>query len=126
MRRLIAALAVAALGAFGVGSALGASWVPYTGAGEWFPPGRSASAFYDHCGLWVNNTFAKSETGWGLITFIKTNGSWSYSVQGRGTIRRDLTLAESRGWVKKPHCKNNSTAWYQGGCFGFIEPTQCA
>jgi hypothetical protein len=126
MKRLVVALAVVALGGFGVGSALAADWKPYTGPGEWFQPGRSASGFYDYCGLWVNNTFAKSETGWGLITFINPNGNWSYGVQGRGTIRSNLSLAQSRGWVKKPHCKNNSGAWYQGGCFGYIEPQQCA
>jgi hypothetical protein len=126
MKRLIVAVLIVAVSGFGVGSACAAEWEPYTQGGQWFPPGAAAHSYYDFCGRWVNNTFAKSETGWGLITFIDTNGGWNHSVQGRGTIRRDLTLAQSRGWVKKPFCRNNSSAWYQGGCFGFIEPTNCA
>jgi len=126
--RLVLAIAagIVALTCFGMGSALAADWKPYTKPGEWFPPGRGESSFYDFCGKWVNNTFAKSSTGWGLITFIDLNGNWSYGKQGAGTLSRDLSLSVSRTWIKKPHCKNNSGSGYQGGCFGYTEPQQCA
>ncbi|MGH3066054.1 MAG: hypothetical protein ACRDOF_07085 [Gaiellaceae bacterium] len=128
MKHIAAAFVVTlvALAGFGAGSALAADWKPYTGPGEWFPPGRSASSSYDYCAPWISNTFAKSPSGWGLITFIDVNGNWSYGKQGNGTIRRELTLSVSRTWVKKPFCKNNSGFTYQGGCFGFVEPQQCA
>jgi len=53
--------------------------------------------------------------------FIDSRGNWNLSKQGLGWIRRELSVAESKLWSKKPHCKNNTAATYQGGCFGFRE-----
>jgi hypothetical protein len=116
MRRLAIATAVTALAlaGFGVGAGV-ASIVPYTGAGDWFAPGQGRSSNYDWCHYWTGNNFAKGSSAWGLVTFITPSGGWRYSVQKYGTIFR--TLSDYR-WTKKLHCKNNSNAGYQGGCWG--------
>ena len=127
VKRVACALALAVVSALGgAGAGWAADWVPYTGPGEWFWSGRGVSAYYDHCGYWVNNTFSKAPSAHGLITFIDLGGNWSYGKQGTGVLRRTLTAAESRPWVKKPFCRNNSAVGYQGGCYGYIEPETCA
>jgi hypothetical protein len=126
MKRLVVALAVVALGGFGVGSALAAEFRPYSAPGEWFQPGHTESGYYnDFCSNWVNNTFSKSPSAWGLITFIDPSGNWMYGKQGYDILRRNLTWSESWG-TKKPMCRNNAWYGYQGGCFGYMERVQCA
>jgi hypothetical protein len=118
----IVVAALVALGAFGAGGAMAATVYGYSAAGEWFSPGEGYGGAYDHhCGPWISNNFSKSANAWGLITFIDTRGGWNLSMQGVGWLRRELSVAQSRTWSKKPHCKNNSSATYQGGCFGFRE-----
>jgi hypothetical protein len=119
MKRIAVAL-VLVVAAIGAGSA-GATryFYGYSAPGEWFSPGEGYGSVYDHfCGPWVNNTFSKAQSAWGLITFIDTGGGWNNSVQGGGVLSRDLSVSYSRGWTKKLHCKNNRTVGYQGGCFG--------
>jgi hypothetical protein len=124
MRKLGTAIAVMtlALASFGAGSAA-ADLVPYTGPGEWFAAGQGRSSDYDWCGWWTENNFAKSQSAWGLVTFITPGGGWRYSMQKYGSIFR--TLPEYR-WFKKLHCKNNTGSGYQGGCWGNRQPALCA
>lgn len=128
-RRLSLALAVAltALAALGVGTGLAKDeFHGYTRPGEWFSPGEMYSGFYDWCGFWKENVFSKGSGAYGLITFIDLSGRWHYGKQGLGVLTRQLSFAERRAFVKKPHCRNSSSATYQGGCFAIIEIAQCA
>jgi hypothetical protein len=126
MKRLVVALAAIALGGLGVGSALGAEFRAYSATGEWFQPGDAESSYFNGpCWVWVNNTFSKSPTAWGLITFIEPSGSWTYGKQGYDILRRNLTWPEAWG-TRKPYCRNNAWYGYHGGCFGYVEPVQCA
>lgn len=129
MKRLATVLAAAlvSLTGFAVGTAsAGESFYAYTQPGTWFAPGAKAGTYYDWCGYWRENTFSKGSSSYGLITFIDLNGNWNFGKQGLGTLTRRLTVSESRAFVKKLHCRNNSGSGYQGGCFGFIESAQCA
>jgi hypothetical protein len=123
---LIALVLVAISGLAVGGAAAGETFRAYTQPGEWFSPGEMYSSYYDWCGNWTENTFSKGTTAHGLITFIDPSGNWRYSKQGTGVLTRRLTTAEKLAVRKKPHCRNNSGAAYQGGCFAFIESTQCA
>lgn len=127
MQRLTKALvvALAALASLGAGRAAAETFVPYTWPGTWFGPGDMYSGYYDWCGWYNNNTFSKGQGAWGLIAFIDTSGNWRYGKQGYGVLSRDLTYAERRAFVKKPHCRNNSSAVYQGGCFAIRDDAQC-
>jgi len=120
----VAALALAVAG-FGVGTAAAEIFRPYTAAGEWFSPGEMYGGDYDWCGWWTENNFSKGPSAYGLITFIDVRGNWHFGKQGLGWLRRVLTSTEQRAFVKKPHCRNNSGAGYQGGCFAFIQEAQC-
>jgi len=124
MKRLASVLSavLVAAAAFGVGGGMAATFYGYSAPGEWFSPGEGYGGAYDHsCGPWISNSFSKGSGAWGLITFIDSRGNWNLSKQGLGWIRRELSVAESKLWSKKPHCKNNTAATYQGGCFGFRE-----
>ena len=123
MTRLAATLfAALVLAGAGIGTGLAATVYGYTPPGAWFPPGAGAGSQYDHyCGPWVENTFAKQWSSYGLITFINTSGGWNLTKQGYGTLTRAISIADSRTWPKKLHCKNTSTRTYQGGCFGLRE-----
>ena len=126
MRRSLVVLAVVAFGGFGISSALAAEFRPYSAPGEWFSPGHAESGYYDEtCWNWVNNTFSKSPTAWGLITFIDSSGNWRYGKQGYSVLRRDLTWSEAHIGRKKPYCRNNTWSGYTGGCFGYIESASC-
>jgi hypothetical protein len=97
----------------------------YAGPGAWFSPGDGYGSSYDTlCYPWIDNNFAKSSSSWGLVTFIDQSGGWSYSKQAYGNIFRELP-ASAWGY-KKLHCKNTSSARYQGGCFGFRRYSTCA
>jgi hypothetical protein len=123
--RYTIALGLLAAGALGAGTALPAEFRPYSATGEWFQPGHTESGYYNSvCWNWVNNTFSKSPTAWGLITFIDQSGNWNHGMQGYDILRRNLTLSESWG-TKKPMCRNNAWYGYQGGCFGYMERVQC-
>lgn len=124
MTRFTTALvaALVSLAGFGAGSGAAATFYGYTPPGAWFSPGAGAGSSYDNfCGPWVENTFAKGSSSYGLITFIDPGGGWNLTKQGYGTITRTISMYTSRTWRKKLHCKNNSTKTYQGGCFGFRE-----
>jgi hypothetical protein len=125
MTRLLVALALVAavlMTAFG-GVARADSVYGYAGPGAWFAAGDGRGSSYDSpCYPWINNNFAKSNTSWGLVTFIDTSGGWNYSKQAYGNIFRDLPNV---AWIKKLHCKNNSSVRYQGGCFGFRREYSC-
>jgi hypothetical protein len=123
---LIAPVLVALFGFAVGGAAAGETFQPYTQPGEWFSPGEMYASYYDWCGNWTENTFSKGTSAHGLITFIDPSGNWRYSKQGTGVLTRRLTIAERIAVRKKPHCRNNSSATYQGGCFAFIESAQCA
>jgi hypothetical protein len=127
MHRLVAAAALAAalaLGALTV-TAHADTWRGYAGPGEWFSAGEGHGSTYDHqaCWFWIDNTFAKAPSAWGLVTFINTSGGWSYTRQAYGNIFRVLP---EHTWQKKLHCKNNSGSAYQGGCFGYLRNYPCA
>ena len=125
MARFLLALVVAAALALSAWGAIArADYVyGYAGPGAWFSPGDGYGSAYDSpCYPWVSNNFAKSDSSWGLVTFINTSGGWSYTRQAYGNIFRDLP---SNAWIKKLHCKNNSATRYQGGCFGFRRYVQC-
>ena len=125
MKRLatVLLLAVVVFGALGV-AARADSVYGYAGPGEWFSPGEGHGSVYDQaCSRWIDNNFAKPASAWGLVTFIDTSGNWSYTQQGYGNIFRPLP---SHIWTKKLHCKNNTGATYQGGCFGFRRQYSCA
>lgn len=128
MKRRVVTIAVVLLVVAGVGAGTGAAayFEGYSAAGEWFSPGEMYGSGYDWCRYWVNNTFSKGSSAHGLITFIDVNGNWRYGKQGTGVLSRDLSWAETYGWRKKLHCRNNSSVGYQGGCFGLYEPAQCA
>ncbi|HSI98627.1 MAG TPA: hypothetical protein VK926_09705 [Gaiellaceae bacterium] len=123
MKRLAAVWFVAlALAGVGVGTGIAATYYGYTAPGAWFPAGAGAGSAYDSfCGPWVENTFSKAWSSYGLITFIDTGGGWNLSKQGYGPLTRSISISESRTWRKKLHCKNNSSSAYQGGCFGIRE-----
>jgi hypothetical protein len=128
MKWLATALAASVLAfvGFGAGTAAADIFKGYTGPGVWFSPGAMASGDYDWCSPWKNNTFAKDSSAYGLITFIDLNGGWHYGKQGTGTLSRDLSFAEQTSLVKKPHCRNNSSVRYQGGCFAIAREASCA
>lgn len=124
MKRTVAALVAAAAAALSAGASAGDTVYGYAGPGEWFSAGEGHGSVYDSaCSRWVDNNFAKASNAWGLVTFIDTSGRWNYTQQGYGNIFRPLP---SINWSKKLHCKNNSAAAYQGGCFGYRRGYQCA
>lgn len=111
----------------GVGSALASEFRPYSAPGEWFAPNHAESGYYDDvCWNWVNNTFSKSPTAWGVITFIDGSGGWRYGRQGYGVLARNLTWSEAYLVRKKPYCRNTTWSGYTGGCYGYIESASCA
>jgi hypothetical protein len=117
---LVGVVALVAL----VGVALADSVYGYTAAGTWFSPGKAYGSAYDNaCGRWTENNFSKGSNSWGLVTFIDPGGNWSNTRQGNGWI---LTSPSNLFSTKKLHCKNNSSKTYQGGCYGFSRPFQCA
>ena len=123
MRRLaiVALLALVAFAGFGAGK--GAAYiVGYAGPGAWFSPSEAYATDYDDCHRWTGNNFAKGEDAYGLLTYIKPSGSWSYGIQKYGNIFSDLPEWH---WTKKLHCKNNSGSFYQGGCWGERREAQC-
>jgi len=128
MKRRLTMLAVvlAVFAGLGAGSGAAAYLEGYSAPGEWFSPGEKYGSEYDWCRNWVNNTFSKAKSAKGVITFIDLGGNWHYTVHGYGVLSRDLTWAETYGWTKKLHCKNNSAVGYQGGCYGLYEPQACA
>ena len=87
VRRIACVLTLALVSALaGAGAGWAATFAPYTGPGEWFWSGRQAAGYYDACNYWVNNTFSKSGSAYGLITFIDVNGGWNYGKQGVGVL----------------------------------------
>ncbi len=125
MRMFATTLLLAVVVFAAMGGAARADYVyGYAGPGEWFSPGEGHGSAYDNlCGKWVDNNFAKPSNAWGLVTFINTSGGWSYTQQAYGYIFRSLP---NHHWTKKLHCKNNTGATYQGGCFGFRRAYSCA
>ena len=126
MRRLVLALAFAALllAALGVGKGAADTFYGYTSPGTWFSSGQGYGSVYDNiCSRWSENHFSKGGSAWGLITFIDSGGGWHDSMQGFGWIHR---APSSLNWTKKLHCGNNSGVGYQGGCFGYRHAYQCA
>jgi hypothetical protein len=124
-RLLSAVVVVAAVALASWGAVARADYVyGYAGPGAWFSPGDGYGSAYDSpCYPWVGNNFAKADSSWGLVTAINTSGGWSYTKQGYGNL--SPSIPTSSYWVKKLHCKNNSSTRYQGGCFGFRRQVQC-
>jgi hypothetical protein len=126
MKRLATALivVVVALGGLAVGSA--AAYIePYTGPGEWWSPGRQAHGEYDWCGgRWYSNTFSRTEARVGLVTFINANGGWRYAKQDTDRQLTTVIPAGQEHFAKKPFCRNTSSYWQQGGCYGFRRDQQ--
>ena len=124
MRTATLLLLVVMLG-LGTGTAAAATYFRgYSSPGETFSSGEGYGSAYDGaCTYWVENDFSKPQSAYGLITFINTGGGWRDTKQGYGLLSR---APSSINWTKKLHCKNNSGATYQGGCYGFYNTYQCA
>jgi hypothetical protein len=62
----------------------------------------------------VRNT---SEPQQGTVTFIKTDGGWSYTaIYGNATIVGSNIPYPSFAYYKKPYCKNSGAAAYWFRC----------
>jgi len=124
-RLLMVVLCVLVVAAgYGVTRAAADTFYGYTAPGTWFTPGAGYGSVYDNgCSRWKENDFSKGWNALGLITFIDSSGNWHNTMQGYGWIHRAPSPLD---WTKKLHCKNNSGASYQGGCFGYRTSATCA
>jgi hypothetical protein len=66
----------------------------------------------------INGMYDKScASCWSRITFIKPDGTWTYSYTSTGTVVNESIPSGSEAYEKKPYCKNNDTATYTADCW---------
>ena len=93
----------------------------YGGPKTWLP-GYAANDGYDNsANRWRHNSFDQisyhsSPYYLALVTFIKSDGSWSNTQQDSTGITFAVYAAGQFNFQKKPYCQNTSSHTYVGAC----------
>jgi hypothetical protein len=124
MVRLASLLVVLSIAAATFAAASYAVDVVYAGPKTWLP-GWDAESYYDSAASnrwWWDEMDRKSCGGapdcFARVTFIKTDGSWSYSRTDTYVATYTTPPVGADNYTKKPYCKNNSSRTYTARCWG--------
>lgn len=84
---------------------------------NWLWPSQGQPSSFDGgsiCDAWYRNDMNKDNTGNnGTVTFIKSNGSWSWTITSTASFVSSY-IYDVPNWVKKAYCYNSSlnTVYY--------------